>query len=161
MSNGSTRRWVIWASLTVATIFTLLPLPEVLSSARPSWVALVLIYWVLALPERAGVGIAFVFGILLDVLQGVMLGQNALALTVVAFIAFKLHRRMRLFPLPQQALVVFVMIGLEQLILLWLGSLVGDTPAHLWFLLPALVSTLIWPCLYLLLRHVRQRYRVR
>ncbi len=161
MGNAAQRTWVIWFSLLLATILTLLPLPELLAPARPAWLALTLIYWVLALPERAGVGLAFVFGIILDVLQGVMLGQNALALVVVAFAAYKLHRRLRLFPLLQQALVVFVIVGLQQLILLWLGSLVGDAPPHLWFLLPAVVSALLWPWVYLLLREVRQRYRVR
>lgn len=161
MSRAANRRWVIWLTLLVATTLTLLPLPEMLNPARPPWLALVLIYWVLALPERAGVVLAFLFGIMLDVLQGVMLGQNALALVVVAFVCFKLHRRMRLFPMLQQALVVFVIIGLQQLILLWLGSLVGDAPPQLWFLLPALVSALFWPWIYLFLREIRQRYRVR
>ncbi len=161
MSNAANRTWVIWLSLLVATILTLLPLPELIAPARPAWLTLVLIYWVLALPERASVGIAFLFGIMLDVLQGVMLGQNALALTVVAFVCVKLHRRLRLFPLMQQALVVFVIVGLHQLILLWLGSLVGEAPPQLWFLLTALVSALLWPWIYILLREVRQRYRVR
>lgn len=160
MSNAGYRHWVIWATLLVAVILALLPLPAIVTPAWPAWVALTLIYWVLALPERAGVGFAFVIGIILDVLQGVIFGQNALALTIVAFICFKLHRRMRLFPMLQQALVVFVIIGLQQLILLWLGSLVGDASAHLGFLLPALFSALVWPPLYLLLRSIRQRYRV-
>ena len=77
--------WVIAASFVVALMLTALKLPEWALIWRPAWVALVLIYWCMAVPHRIGVAIAFLLGVFLDVMSGALLGQHALALTVVAF----------------------------------------------------------------------------
>ena len=95
--------WVVWMSLLVAGIFSILPLPAWLSVARPAWVPMVLMYWVLALPNRFGLFFSFCVGLLLDVFMGASFGLNAMALTLVAFIMLNLHRRLRMFPWWQQA----------------------------------------------------------
>ena len=104
--------WVIALSFALAFLFTVLPIPTGLMWARPEWVSLVLIYWVIALPQR-GVMSAFFAGLLLDALEGSMLGQNALALSVVAYLALILYQRLRQFNMMQQAAVVFVLVGIN------------------------------------------------
>ena len=59
----------------------------------PDFLALVLVFWSIHQPQRIGVGVAFVFGILVDVHQGALLGQQALAYTVLSFLAIAIHRR--------------------------------------------------------------------
>ena len=58
---------------------------------------MVLMYWVMALPYRVGIGSAWVAGIVLDVLEGSVLGLNALGLVVIAYITLSLHQRLRMF----------------------------------------------------------------
>ena len=85
------------ASLTifVAFMLTIMPLPEWAIEFRPDWVTLTLIYWAMALPTRAGVTIAWLAGLMLDVSHGAILGQNALGLVLVIYIVHIQHQRLR------------------------------------------------------------------
>jgi len=144
----------------VALLLTIMPLPDWARVLRPDWVGLVLIYWCMALPERVGVGSGWLAGLLVDLLTGTVLGQHALALTVIAFLTIKFHQRVRLFPLLQQAFTVLVLLVLHQLIALWISRFIGrpGVPWHFW--VPSLLGMLIWPPVYSLLRGIRQGFRV-
>ncbi|MAP10549.1 MAG: rod shape-determining protein MreD [Gammaproteobacteria bacterium] len=152
--------WVIAASFVVALMLTALKLPEWALIWRPAWVALVLIYWCMAVPHRIGVAIAFLLGVFLDVMSGALLGQHALALTVVAFATHKLHRRVRVMPLWQQGVSIFVLMVVYQGMILWINGALGVpfSGAALWTL--PLTSMLLWPWVFVLLRDVRRKYSV-
>ena len=107
---------VILLTFLVAFVLAVLPLPPWLMWGRPEWVALALIYWTIALPHRVGITTGLLLGIGLDVLDGAVLGQNAFALVVVALLALILYQRLRVYSLWQQAGVVFVLVGINQLI---------------------------------------------
>ncbi len=150
----------IITSFLVALALTIVPLPDSLRLLRPEWISLVLIYWCMALPGRVGIGVGWFTGLLLDVSRDALLGQYALALAVVAFLTLHLHQRLRVFPLWQQALTVFVLVMLESLLVMWVKGLTGQAPAFWKMLLPAISSMLVWPPVYLLLRHLRRTYQV-
>ena len=152
--------WVILLSFMLAIMLTELPMPGLMEWGRPQWAALVLIYWVAALPHRVGPWYAWVVGLLLDILQGSLLGIHALALAMVAIAINALHQRFRMYPLWQQALLVLIMIGLYQLLLNWGQSLQGGVSDSLLFLLPSLVSAFIWPWVFVLLRSIRRALKV-
>lgn len=160
MVHQPNAHWIVWITLLMAAIFSIMPLPQWLSLIRPSWVPLVLIYWILALPERFGLLFAFTIGLVLDVFQGSLFGLNSLAMVVVAFIVLSLHRRLRLFPVWQQAFMVFLLVGCYQLMALWVRSAAGDTIPSVWYLLPSLSSALIWPWIMSGLRFLRRYFRV-
>ena len=152
--------WVIFASFFVAFLLTIFPLPHWLALLRPEWVALVLIYWCMALPQRISVGIGWIAGLLLDVLRAGLLGQQALSLGVIAFITVKLYQRIRVFPVWQQAVSVMVLIALHQILILWVNGITGQ-PSQTWaYWLPSLSSMLIWPLVYITLRNLRRHFRV-
>ena len=92
----------IWGSLLVALMLNLLPLGRVLW--MPDFLAVVLVFWNIHQPRRIGLGVAFVFGLLLDVHQASLLGQHALAYTVLIYCAIMIHRRILGFSGPGQAL---------------------------------------------------------
>ncbi len=153
--------WIIISSFAVALLLTLLPLPEVLAAARPAWVALVLIYWCLALPERIWVGSAWAAGLLLDAAQGTLLGQHALSFALIAYTTTRFHLDIRQLPLMQQALAVFVLIFfLDQMLGLWVKGMSQQAPWSWTYLLASPASMLLWPPVYLTLRYVRRRYRI-
>lgn len=160
MTLGDRRHgaWVIVMSFVAALALTILPLPVRVDVYRPEWVALVLIYWCLALPERVGIGIAWGMGLLLDVIKGALLGQHALSLAVVAYIALKLHRRIRVFPIWQQALSVLLLVALQQMLVLWIKGISGQPPWSWTYWLPSLISMLLWPWVFFALRELRWRY---
>jgi rod shape-determining protein MreD len=144
----------------IALLLTIVPLPEWARYMRPDWVGLVLIYWCMALPERVGVGSGWLAGLLVDLLTGSVLGQHALALTVIAFLTIKFHQRVRLFPILQQAFTVLVLLVLHQLIALWISRFIGRPGVPWYFWSPSLIGTLIWPPVYNMLRGIRQGFRV-
>ena len=114
----------------------------------------------MALPQRFGVGSAWIIGFMLDVLKGSVLGINALALTVIAFSTLLLHKRLRMYPLWQQGLVVFFLVVINQLIFYCFQAITGTTAGDLQFLIPAFVSALLWPWVFVLLRSIRRTFKV-
>ncbi len=156
----SRNNWVIWASLGLALLLSVATLPKFMEIGRPLWLALFLTYWVLALPQRVGMTTAWCIGLLADVLNGTLLGQNALILTLITFLVLSLHQRLRMFPMWQQSMVLMVVFGLAQLLHLWLNALTGSRPPTLAFVLPALVSALFWPWVCTLLRALHLRLGV-
>src|SRR5690606_35624446 len=89
-----------------------------------------------------------------------LFGQNALVLVMVAWLVLLLYQRIRRFPLWQQSLVMLPVLGIAQMVSLWLSSLVGNRPPTLLYLLPALVSTVLWPWVFTVLRLLRRRFHV-
>ena len=158
--SDHSRGWIIALSLLVALMLTAMPLPEWAVNWRPAWVAMVLIYWCMALPDRVGIGISWTLGLLLDVQQGTVLGQNALGLAVIAFITLKSHQRLRVFPLVQQAILICCYILLFQVIVLWIKSMLGIPPMHWSYWMPAFSSMLLWPWIFIILRDVRRKFKV-
>ena len=153
-------RWVIAATFVIALLLTALPMPESAASWRPAWVALVLVYWCMAAPERVGVVVGWVAGLLLDVMTGTLLGQHALGMSVLAYVTHHTHRRVRVLPLWRQGITVFVLLFLYQALVLWSNGIRGlpvEAPAY-WT--SPLVSTLLWPWIFVVLRVVRRRYAV-
>jgi rod shape-determining protein MreD len=160
VDQGPYAYWVIIASFFVALVLAVLPLPQWLAWGRPEWVALVLIYWVIALPQRVGVFTALLLGVTLDVAEGAVIGQNAFALVAVALLGLLLYQRLRVFSLWQQSAVVFVLTGINQMICQWVQNLEGAGAQTLFFLLPAFSSALLWPFVLHSLRGIRRYYRV-
>ena len=154
-----TSYFIILVSFFVAMVMAVFPMPHLLDYVRPEWVAMTLIFWVLAAPSRIGILIGFAMGLLVDVLEGHLLGQSALALSIVAYLSLALYGRLRLYNPLQQSLVIFVLVGLYQLIHYWAESMIiGQGNAVL--LLPSLGSAVLWPIWYGLLNWVRHSFRI-
>ena len=151
---------IIVLSFVVAFMLTAMPLPEWAANWRPAWVAIVLIYWCMALPDRVGIGIAGLLGLFLDVQQGTLLGQHALGLSVVAYITLISHQRLRVFPLMQQAMIICIYLLLFQVLVLWIRGMIGVPPEHWTYWMPAFTSMLLWPWLFIILRDLRRKYHV-
>jgi len=147
-------------SFIIALMLTAMPLPEWAVNWRPAWVAMVLVYWCMALPERIGIGTAWMLGLVLDVQTGALLGQNALGLTVIAYLTTRMHQRIRVFPLMQQAVLVCMYLLLFQFFTLWIRGIMGVSPQHWSFWMPAITSMLLWPWLFIILRDIRRKHHV-
>ncbi len=94
----------VWTSLIVAFVLNIVPLGRV--PAMPDFLALVLVFWNVHQSRRVGVGVAFAFGLLMDVHSGAVLGQHALAYTLLSFFAVTIHRRLLWFTVPSQAVQI-------------------------------------------------------
>jgi rod shape-determining protein MreD len=142
-------------TIIVAMCLKIAPLPTAFAIYNPDWVLLTLIYWSLAVPERVGVFHAWSFGLLVDVLTGRLLGQYALAYSLVIYLCLSLHRRLRQFPVFQQALFIFFCLLLSQLLLFFIKNINQTAELKPTFWLSVFVGTISWPLVYTVLRFVR------
>lgn len=149
---------VIIPTVIVALMLEMFPLPDWAQPFRPDWVTLVLIYWAMAIPEQVGVTVAWIFGLLLDVTQGAILGQHAIGLVLVVYLVHLQYLRLRVFSLVQQAIVVFVLLMIKQLLVLWVSGIVGHAPDSASYFLPSFIGAMIWPWLFVILRDIRRRF---
>lgn len=157
LRNGS---GVILITLGTALVLTILPLPQWATGFRPQWMALTLIYWALVLPTRVGIFWAWGAGLVLDVTTGTVLGQHALSLSVPVYLVLELHRRIRVFPLPQQAASVWVLLLVERLLALWVHGATGQPIPTIKYWIPTFVSMLLWPWVFILLRNLSRRFAI-
>ena len=160
IAPSSNAHWVVWMSLIFAAVLSILSLPPWLSVARPAWVQMVVIYWVLALPNRFGLFFSFVVGLILDVFLNSLFGLNALGLVLVAFVMLRLHLRLRMFPGWQQAFIVLMVICCYQLFIMWIKSIAGLSEPSVWYLLPSVSSGVLWPWIFAALRLSRRYFSV-
>ncbi len=159
-SNTQKMILVIGFSFIVALLLSIFPIPTWTIWFRPEWVLLVMIYWVVALPQRIGIGIAWCMGIFVDVLNGTILGEHALAFIIIAYLAMKSYRQFRLSPWWQQMISVCIFVGIYQLIIFVLQGITGHAPKTVLYWLPSITSMLLWPWIYVVLRNLRRRYQL-
>jgi rod shape-determining protein MreD len=138
-------------SLALMLALAVVPLPGLIGPFRPDWVAVVLLYWSLMAPRRFSLLTAFWMGIALDTLTGALLGQHALALLVIVYIAERFHLRLRVFPVSQIALTVLILLGLYEFILFWIDGVADRTVPLIERWAPPLTGTLAWLVLLALL----------
>lgn len=130
-------------TLALALAFNLLPLGR--QPAMPDLLAVALVFWNVHQPRRVGVGLAFAFGLLMDVHQGALLGQHALAYTGLSFVAVTVHRRLLWFGAVEQALQILPVFAAAHGVALVVRLLTGGMFPG-WALVAApLFEALLWP----------------
>ncbi|HEX5340159.1 MAG TPA: rod shape-determining protein MreD [Gammaproteobacteria bacterium] len=152
--------WVIAVSYLIALLLTIWPIPDWAEPFRPAWILLTTVYWCLFLPHRVGVISAFAVGLLLDTLTGSLLGEHALALTLVAWVVLRLHLQIRVYPWWQQALAVVLLMLLYTLIPFWVDGVLGYTGSSFTRWMPVLSTAILWPWVMQVLGRSQQRYQV-
>ena len=147
----------LFIAFTLLAAFAVNLLPLGRAPAMPDLLAVVLMFWNVHQPRRVGVGVAFLFGLLMDVHQGALLGQHALSYTLLSFVAITIHRRLLWFGVVEQAMqiapVFFAMHGVSLAVRL----AAGDMFPGWWLLLAPVFESLLWPVTTLLLLAPQRR----
>ena len=142
-------------TLLLALGFNLLPLGR--QPAMPDLLALTLAFWAVHQPRRVGIGTSFLFGLLMDVHQGALFGQHALAYTLLSFVAIIIHRRMLWFDVVQQAVQVVPVFYAAFGVSLAVRLLAGDMFPGWWVFVAPALEALIWPLVSVLLLAPQRR----
>jgi rod shape-determining protein MreD len=129
----------------IALILTVLPLPLWLDVLRPPFLVLTVLYWSINMPRAGGIGLGFICGLLLDVFQGPVLGEHALALSLIAYIAVREHQRIRSKPAFQQSLIVLMALIVYEFVAFAIDGWTGHPVTSPLRWLHALTGAIVWP----------------
>jgi rod shape-determining protein MreD len=135
--------WFIWLSLLVALALNVVPLGRL--DARPDFLAIVLVFWNVNQPRRVGVGVAFLFGLLMDVHAAALLGQHALAYSLLSYFAVSIHRRLSAFPPSSQAVQLLPLWYAALAITVLVRMVAGHAFPGWQILLAPAFASLLWP----------------
>ena len=149
---------VIIASFAAAMVMNVLPWWQVIGAFKPDWVALVLIYWVMAVPNRVGVLVGWVVGLFVDVLYGTLFGIHAMTFAVIAYLIQMTYHRLRLFPRWKQSINIAVVIGIHMLLGLVLRSFVQPVSSNFVYWTPLVGAMIFWPWVFIILRDIRRKF---
>jgi rod shape-determining protein MreD len=159
MNRVRVQGWAFWIGIAAALLLMLMPLPAMIQPLKPYWPALVLLYWSLEATDRVSVGLAFGVGLAADLLNGALLGDQALRLAVLVFIVLRFRSRLRFFPMWQQALAVWLLLLNNHVLQALIRAFAGDSPMPALSWAAPAVGALVWPFVFLLLDDVNTRLR--
>ena len=145
----------VWMTLFVAFALNVVPVGRV--AAMPDFLALVLVFWNVHQSRRIGVGVAFIFGLLMDVHSGAVLGQDALAYTLLSFFAITVHRRLLWFSVPSQALQILPLFLAAHAVAMLVRVVSGGMFPGWELLLAPVIEALLWPVVTVLLLAPQRR----
>ena len=133
----------VWVSLLVAFGLNIVPLGR--NPAMPDFLALVLVFWNVHQSRRVGVGLAFMFGLVMDVHDAAILGQHALAYTLLSYFAITIHRRLLWFTVPSQAVQILPLFGAAHAVSFIVRMIAGGMLPGWELLLAPVFESLLWP----------------
>jgi rod shape-determining protein MreD len=134
-------------------------MPNVIRYLKPDFVTLVLIYWVVFLPNIIGIITAFIIGLYMDLVIGNLLGTMGLALPVVAYLTKLFSNRLLIFRFWQHSLIILMLLGISQMLVLWIYIITGKQPQNFTYWIMSITSVLMWPVVYYCLNYFRLRCR--
>jgi len=145
----------VWLTLLIAFMLNIVPLGR--TPAMPDFMAVVLVFWNVHQPRRVGIGLAFMFGLMMDVHEGAILGQHALAYTLLSFFAITIHRRLRWFTVPSQAVQILPLFVAAHAVSFIVRMFAGGMLPGWELLLAPVFESLLWPLVTLLLLAPQRR----
>jgi rod shape-determining protein MreD len=145
----------IWFSLLLAMVLNMLPWGRL--AGMPDFLAVVLVFWNVHQPRRVGVGVAFMLGLVMDVHQGALLGQHALAYTLLSFFAITVHRRLLWFTVPSQAVQIVPLFVAAHTVSLLVRMIAGAGFPGWTLVLAPMAEALMWPLVSIVLLAPQRR----
>ncbi|MGB1905675.1 MAG: rod shape-determining protein MreD [Spongiibacter sp.] len=136
--------WVIAVSIILGLLAAIYPLHDSLAWSRPDWLLLILMFWLLAVPEHVGIVLCWVCGFIQDILLGVVIGQNAFSLAVIAYIVQVSYQQLRMFSVRKQAALIGLLELFRILVDQWAQNINGVAHTHWLIFLPTLTTALMW-----------------
>lgn len=150
MANYTFSWLAVFISFLFAAVLELIVLPDMVAFLRPEWLVLTLIYWLLRYPGEIGIATGAIIGLVLDVLSGSYLGIHMLAASLICYLILSMHNRLKMFPVLQQSIVIFFIVGVHLMIVFTLRSALSVNDGGLRYLWQAFSSAVVWPVVLIL-----------
>ena len=149
---------IILITIIFGLFLTLITLP--LGYYAPEWMLLVVVYWAIAIPSNNKMILAFLSGIIVDIVFGQALGVSSLFYVVLIYLILRLYNSLRYMTIAQQAVVLFFFIFIKQHLLVWLYYIIDRNIDYQALLIGSIISAFVWPLIYYTLRFVRRKFHI-
>ena len=147
----------IWSIMLLTTMMTIMPLPDFFHGIRIEWVSLAIIFFSIMNVSLMGVIAAWTIGLLLDLLQGGLLGENALILSIISYLSYRFRFQVRVYPDWQLVIVTLFFLSFGNLISLWIRGFSGRMLFVTEEWLSIFIAALIWP-IFMRMTEILQNY---
>ncbi|HEY5020721.1 MAG TPA: rod shape-determining protein MreD [Steroidobacteraceae bacterium] len=135
----------IFITVLLALFLSVVPVPGWFDAARPAFLVLTVLYWSIAVPRAGGLTLGWIAGLALDIFQGSILGQHALALSLVTYIAVREHQKIRSKPVFQQSLIIMGALFIYEFVVFAIDGWTGHVLYGPLRWLQILTGALLWP----------------
>ena len=149
---------IIILTILIGLFLSLITLP--VGYYAPEWILLIVIYWAIAIPSNGKMVLAFISGIVVDIVYGQVLGISSLFYVLLIYLILRLYNSLRYMTIAQQAVVLFILIFIKQHLLVWAYYIIGSNIDYQALIVGAFVSSLVWPIIYFTLRFVRRKFNI-
>ena len=139
----------------IALIVGAISLPSVLEIVSPFWMLVFFIYWIIYTDSKALYFYALILGLLTDMLQGSILGQNALALLFSSAFIFNVKKSFYVSNLTTQQVYIFIASIIYLIVLILTHIAIQGFDFSWLILLSAFTGSIIWPLVRLSLAKLK------
>lgn len=161
MGNNRISIVVIWLTLLIGLCIQIIPWSTEYNIFKPHLLMLIMAYWLIALPHRIGMGMAFLLGIVLDLFSGSLLGIHAFILSCIAYLLMFKFQLIRNLALWQQSIIIFaVSLCYNSLVFLFQVSIYHTITISPLILVSSIVDGILWIVIYLFLRLIRRSFAI-
>ena len=149
---------IILITIILGLFISLITLP--LGYYAPEWMLLIVVYWAIAIPSNNKMILAFLSGIIVDIVFGQTLGISSLFYVVLVYFILRLYNSLRYMTIAQQAVVLFFFIFIKQHLLVWAYYIIDRNIDYQALLIGSTVSAIVWPIIFYTLRIVRRKFHI-
>ena len=144
--NKSIRNLIFtWSIILLSIVLTIIPLPDLINSFRLPWLMMTVIYFSIFNVALIGVFSAWLSGLILDLMAGGLMGENAMILSVISYLSYRFRFQIRVYPIWQIMVVVLLFLSLGELLSLWIQGVSGTMNLSIIEWINISIAVIIWP----------------
>ena len=144
--NKSIRNLIFtWSIIILSIVLTIIPLPDLINSFRLPWLMMTVIYFSIFNVSLIGVLSAWFAGLILDLMTGGLMGENAMILSIISYISYRFRFQIRVYPIWQIMVVVLILLSLGELLSLWIQGVSGTMNISIVNWINISIAIIIWP----------------
>jgi rod shape-determining protein MreD len=145
MNNQLRNLFFIWSMILLSIILTIIPVPDLLDQYRLPWLKMTVIFFSIFNISLIGIISVWFSGLILDIMTGGLMGENALILAVLSYLSYRFRFQIRVYPMWQIMLIVLMLLSLGELISLWINGVSGTMSFNIYDWINVGIAVLVWP----------------
>ena len=134
-----------WSIILLSIVLTIIPLPDLINSFRLPWLMMTVIYFSIFNVALIGVFSAWLSGLILDLMAGGLMGENAMILSIISYLSYRFRFQIRVYPIWQIMVVVLLFLSLGELLSLWIQGVSGTMNLSVIGWINISIAVIIWP----------------